>query len=250
MPKTIETTVYTYAELKALAEDPDSPVNAAAVERARYWLSEGVDTYDWWSYLIKEPGGMWVPALEQIGFIEPDISFSGFSSQGDGASFTCKQIDIAKLARFLAAPPEASESVGFDGTSEDFLPWIVHQCRYVPSDRRYSRLASFSELIHGSVTRIETLYVHEYTCKANVEADPNYFTGKAGEGYVWTPNYPRTESLVLKFKASVEVLRLDICKAIYRSLLEEYEHLTSEESLSDIADANEYTFDANGRRFG
>ena len=35
--------------------------------------------------------------LEKMGFIEPQIRYSGFYSQGDGASFTCTNIDMSKL---------------------------------------------------------------------------------------------------------------------------------------------------------
>ena len=35
--------------------------------------------------------------LEKLGFSSPDICYSGFCSQSDGASFTCTYIDILKF---------------------------------------------------------------------------------------------------------------------------------------------------------
>lgn len=37
--------------------------------------------------------------LEAQGFSSPEISYSSFGSQGDGASFTCKDIDILKFLK-------------------------------------------------------------------------------------------------------------------------------------------------------
>lgn len=37
--------------------------------------------------------------LEKLGFSSPEISYSGFWSQGDGASFTCTDIDILKFLK-------------------------------------------------------------------------------------------------------------------------------------------------------
>jgi hypothetical protein len=48
--------------------------------------------YEWYDFLIQA----WKEKLENAGFVEPKIRFTGFWSQGDGASFDCKRIDIAK----------------------------------------------------------------------------------------------------------------------------------------------------------
>jgi hypothetical protein len=61
---------------------------------------------------------------------------------------------------------------------------------------------------------------------------------------------PRVEKLLTQFAADVEQLRLRLCDAIYRSLEQEYEDQHSEASISDFAEANEYTFTTGGKRFG
>lgn len=62
--------------------------------RARAWWREAsAGDDDFAEFVINE----WKEHLEKKGFMEPEISWSGFSSQGDGASFTCKYIDFKLL---------------------------------------------------------------------------------------------------------------------------------------------------------
>lgn len=48
---------------------------------------------EWYGFVLEE----WTEKLEEMGFKNPDIRFTGFWSQGDGASFTCDKIDVEKL---------------------------------------------------------------------------------------------------------------------------------------------------------
>lgn len=43
----------------------------------------------------------WVETLENIGFTDVIINYTGFCSQGDGASFTSGEMDIEKVLRHL-----------------------------------------------------------------------------------------------------------------------------------------------------
>lgn len=240
MTREITTTVYTLDELKAAARDPESSVTERSVQRAIDWLREGAADHDWWDHLIKQDDGLWVPALEQIGFTDPDISFTGFWSQGDGASFTAG-IDVPRLAAFLADPPEPGDAIEpMPDGGEDFRPWIVKHCGGVSSDRRFRHIARFGSLVHGHVERIDRMYAHEYTCRARVEPDWS-FTGA---------DFPAAERLVAGFEEAVEQLRIDMSRAIFRSLEEEHDYLTGDEAQAEMAEANEYTFDEDGRRFG
>jgi hypothetical protein len=70
--------------------------------KARDWYRQifGEDSY--WSESTLED---WKQFLVDIGFgDEPEIAFSGFSSQGDGASFTCNSFDLTKFVQFLSNP--------------------------------------------------------------------------------------------------------------------------------------------------
>jgi hypothetical protein len=72
-------------------------LNDEAKEQAREWYREGGLDYDWWEHIYEE----WTAALKEMGFDGIDIAFSGFSSQGDGASFTAKRFDFLMWANWF-----------------------------------------------------------------------------------------------------------------------------------------------------
>ena len=63
-------------------------------------------------------------------------------------------------------------------------------------------------------------------------------------------NTPKVRSLFNIFVEDAERLRLALCQAIYAMLEDDYEDRTSDEQLLDFAQANDYTFEANGNREG
>jgi hypothetical protein len=223
MAKIIKTTVFTYAELKERG-------NKAAIEKAANWLREAITDGEWHEYILE----LWQSALSQIGFTDPKISYSGFWSQGDGANFTAR-IDVEKLATFLAAPPAANKTIAEQPL--DFRPWIVFRCNGVPAYSRFRKLVKLANYIGADVRRTSHRYSHKRTCDTYVD-----LSGSASK--------PCVEKLMLAFREDVEALRLMLCDAIYSDLEGEYNGLTSEESISDFAEVNEYTFTADGKRFG
>ena len=69
-----------------------------AQERARDWYRRAFEHDDMWhEHTLDE----WKAELAEMGFVDADIAFSGFWSQGDGASFTCPRFDIFKYAEFF-----------------------------------------------------------------------------------------------------------------------------------------------------
>lgn len=46
--------------------------------------------FDW----FQDAYELWKEKLDSLGYCDSEIAFSGFWSQGDGASFTCERIDI------------------------------------------------------------------------------------------------------------------------------------------------------------
>lgn len=250
MPKTIHTTVYTYDELLKRG-------NRNAIDNAEQWLADAATDHDWWDYMVDE---LWKPALAQIGFEDAEIAFSGFGCQGDGASFT-SSVDLDKLVDFLTTEIEANECIGFmpDGKTEDFRPWIVKQCNGKPTDTRFRRVLWVRDYIDGiMVKRTSHHYSHERCCElqGGLQDDGELITTTDQGGYLssekwwWKSKTPRIRKLVDGFLESAEELRLDLCRAIYRTLEEEYFCLRSGESLKEFADANGYTFTESGKRFG
>jgi hypothetical protein len=241
MPLTITKTVYTFSELLSL--HIEGKVAKNAVERTRNWLIEGQTMLDWWDYVFE----LWTKALDQIGFEDAEISFSGFWNQGDGASFTAS-VDVLKLATFMATNHEATDTIpaSNDPGGEDFRGWIVKQIGGLKSNHRYRKLVVVVNFIDARVNRISHRYSHENTCAVQTELHDTG-TVSGGPDFRWTSNQPRLRALFEEWVRHAETLRKELCHAIYRNLEEEYEYLTSDECLAEWSEANEYRFDEWGR---
>lgn len=224
MPREITKTVYTYDELIALHKD--GKVTDKALERAKTWLGEGNTDHDWWDATLDG----WVQALDKIGFIDADISFRGFWSQGDGASFK-SGIDLEKLADFF------STEVSPD---DEALGWIIREY-HQPTNPAYKRLRTLGYYCYPcKVARTSSQYSHERTCRVELEFN------SAGD-------YDRASRVAKLLKAlaeDAEAYRLILCRAIYDALEKEYEYLHGEEAIAETAEANGYTFLITGEREG
>jgi hypothetical protein len=89
--------VYTFEEL------PEHIQNKL-IEDEREYLSS-----DWDQFFYQDILDDWVTRLEDQGFNNPKINYTGFWSQGDGASFTTDNIDLIKLCDHLELWPEGKE---------------------------------------------------------------------------------------------------------------------------------------------
>lgn len=83
----VDEPVFSYAEL-----DAQGKANA----RDNYRNGNNF-LYEWWDHVYDE----WKAELEDMGFDDVDINFTGFYSQGDGASFTAKSFDFMKWAEWF-----------------------------------------------------------------------------------------------------------------------------------------------------
>lgn len=189
-------------ELYEFDELPED-IRKKILERERYINVED----SWWSDCALDE---WKEKLTAVGFDDPVINFSGFYSQGDGASFTCKDVDI--------------------------LTFITSQKAKGRFKNLIKAMKTEKAEILASVERISHHYSHEYTVKADVETIQN---DDNEEFY----NKVYRESLELE-SLMTETVR-SLSKQIYRDLESEYEGLTSDESVIDTIKANEYTFRAS-----
>lgn len=242
MPRQITKTVFTFKELLEYEKNTDRATKKSwsrAVEKARQWLQEGATDHEWWEYCYEK----WQDALDQIGFTDAKISFSGFWSQGDGASFS-SGINPERLIDFMASYIQPKDSIDMvpdgkkiHGHDEDFRPWIVKQIdgkRTVPAHRR---LLWCINNIDACVRQNSSNYSHERTCSVDIDL-------------LDRKEHKRLDRLFEDWKEDVETLRLDLCKAIYKELEEEYEFRTADEQLIEDAEANDWTFDESGNREG
>lgn len=103
-----------------------------------------VDYDEWDDNLLYE----WERKLARLGFVGAKISYTGFYSQGDGASFEA-QIDLEQWLR-------------------------VNRLL-----TKYHKIAELNEEIDAQVERIDTMYSHENTVRAYLS--PNYIDEEVGK---------------------------------------------------------------------
>jgi len=205
--RTIEVTLYQFNEL--------SP---AAKEKAREWFRDGLQLH---TDFVFEPA---ITAAKLLGItfadrtvrlmngktrIEPDIRYSGFSSQGDGASFV-GTYDYRQ---------DAPQAIRADFPTVTVLHRIADALEALQAPHAGTVTARISQ--SGN-------YVHKYTMSADVligeeeapDRDTNTFLGAMRDFAQW----------------------------IYDTLYDEWEYQMSDASVDESIAANEYDFLVTGER--
>ena len=219
MSKTIEVEVFEYGELSESAQ-----------QKAREWYIEGMD-YEWWEgayEMAKEDG-------KEKGFYIDKIFFSGFSSQGDGASWT-GQVDVRQLLE-----TNDPDSIGLSAWCQLLQEDVVSKDVKVEANNAH--------------------YCHESTMSfQDIEDDtdrgdgacmelPSIFKGMTiavlFDLIATDPNctFKSTEGITQAITESGKAYAIDI----YHRLREEYEYLCSDEMMLDHFNCNDYFFDEDGR---
>ncbi|MDE2979247.1 MAG: antitoxin of toxin-antitoxin stability system [Acidobacteriota bacterium] len=214
MPRIIETTVYGIDEL-----------SDAAKENARIWYRQ-TGLHDEWYHFVYEDFGT---ICEILGVTlattpmrlygggtrdKPQIFHSGFSSQGDGASFSGAWSHARGSRRAIREhAPRDQELHRIADVLQDVQRRNFHQ-------------------LHASI-RNQGRYCHEYSMAIEVERDSP----------TWQPATDGAEDTV------IGALR-DLARWLYRQLEREYEHETSDETVDEIIAINEWSFLEDGWRFG
>ena len=214
MPRIIETVVYTIDEL------PEAPKDAA-----RAWYREIGLHDEWYDFVYEdfqticgilgvELGTSPVKLVGGTTRDTPHIFHRGFWNQGDGASF----------AGFYRHARGAPKTIRAHAPSDEELHRIADQLQAAQRKNFWQLTASIGQ--RGN-------YCHEYSMAIEVERDSP----------TWQPMTAGADDAV------IEGLR-DLARWLYRQLRSEYEHQTSDDAIDEIVAANEYTFTAEGRRFG
>lgn len=214
MPEIIETTVYYLDELSDKAKDT-----------ARAWYREGGFDYDWYDSVYEDFAR--ICTILGIAFKtravrlygggtrqEPKIWFTGFWSQGDGASFEGTY----------------SYAKGAAAAIRDYAPQDVKL--HGIADRLQSLQRRNFYQIYADISQ-RGRYYHEYTMTVAAERDHPYHPAMTDDA---------EELLTEAFR--------DLARWLYRQLEQEYEYLTSDESVDEAIVANDYTFTDAGQRFG
>ncbi len=195
-----------------------------------------VEYLDWHDYVIDE---FKEEMKEKFGFEVDDVRYSGFYSQGDGASFTGETIDKSLFLKNALGVTSSSDV--FDNgedSEEDELRSLVGDLRNIGFDNRERFKA---DDLYFNVRRRQhgSMYVHENTIDGDVDADyldievddKRDFDGFVQDLERKTTKWAREQS-----------------KELYRRLMKEYDVQTSDEAVKDALIDNDYTFNEEGRR--
>jgi hypothetical protein len=147
-------------------------------------------------------------------FKEININFSGFYSQGDGASFTCKRIDVKQ--------------------------WIIKN-----NLKKYGRLVKLIDSnvldISGCIKRDRWHnYIHWNTI--SVYLNVSYY----GD---YKSNLSNIGILISQLEDDIQEHAQELSKEIYRDLEKEYDYLMSDECIQETILANDYEFEQYGTRY-
>ena len=214
MPRTVETVVYAIEELPETAK-----------ERARAWYRETCLDHEWYDAVFEDfeaicriPGvTLRTSPVRLMGGGTRDrahLFFRGFWSQGAGASFEGSFSYARGAARAIRghAPKDAE----------------LHR---IADDLQAVQKRNFYQLT--AVIRTRGNYCHEHRMAIEVERDSP----------TWQSMTDGAEDTV------IEALR-DLVRWLYRQLQREYEYLTTDAVVDETIAINEWTFTAQGRRFG
>ena len=214
MPRIVETTVYELGEL-----------SGAAKEHARAWYRGHCLEHDWHEFVYEDFATICVllgvtlstrpvPLMGGGTREKPCVWFRGFWNQGDGACFEGSYRYAPGAARAIRAHAPQDETLhAIAGALEDI------------QRRNFYQLAAD--------IRQRGNYCHEYTMAITVERD-------SPTGQDMTDDAE---------DAVIESLR-DLARWLYRQLEREYDYQASDPVVDETIAVNEWTFTAEGQRFG
>ena len=214
MPRIIETVVYGIDELSDHAKDA-----------ARSWYREAGLHDEWYDFVYEDfeticrilgvtlatsPVKLYGGGTRD----KPQVRFTGFWNQGDGASFY----------------GHYSHARGAPGAIRAHAPRDTELHRIADELQAVQR-RNFFQL--NATIRQQGRHCHEYCMAIEVERDSP----------TWQPPTDDAED------TAIEALR-DMARWLYRQLRSEYEHQTSDAVVDEAIAVNALTFTAEGKRFG
>ena len=160
------------------------------------------------------------------------MRFSGFWSQGDGARW----LGIVNAALFLKnnAPPEPDmEHMVLEALAQGgYIPDVIISC----SDSRY---------LHSNTMRASSdgMYVLDAEGQDFIECECIF---KGADAFVLLEGVGGDAALE-RLVERIQKAARENADELYKALEEEYDNQCSDEYLADLCEANEYTFDEQGK---
>jgi len=171
--------------------------------------------HDWWEFTVEQ----FEEELEALGFSNTDVNFSGFWSQGDGASFT-GDWDSEKM---LTVKELKEKGLVLSDWAKELKRVLKGNLKDIKA-----KYATFS------IKRISHHYAHENTVSI---FDAEYWNSRKKEQYGIPPE--QEDDILEGCRTAMGEM--------YRILEKEYNYLTSEEAVFETLMCNEYKFDREGK---
>lgn len=235
--RTQEITVYKFNELSDKAK-----------EKAREWYRKGALSYVWWDAVYEDIKH--VATRLGIEFSNkknenstPAIYFSGFCSQGDGASFEGCWSHKAKPQ--LTSPDAVFRRKALN-TDERHASFEQAIKDYAPKDEKLIYIARELDTFTNYSCRIITSgrYSHEYAMNFTHYAKVSKYHHIAHETGRYSVDIDEVEEN--NFTKRVEETLRNFARWIYRQLEKEYDYLNSNEFIDESILTNNYKFDEDG----
>ena len=173
--------------------------------------------------------------MEEIGISDIDISYSGFWSQGDGASFTSEDIDTREL--FNAAEIRSTDALDMEVENRDDKDKEFHDLLDTLEDiGQLDRTRIKPEDLKVTIERGSSNYYHENTVSAKIE--------------IWDEpeGWEEPGRFIYDLEKQITDFIRGKCKELYSALEKEYEFLTSDETVKETLIDNDYEFDEEGNQ--
>lgn len=199
-------------------ENPEAEKSYSFEELSPEAQRHALDTYrdinvedDWYETVIDEC----TEDLEADGWEDIKINFTGFYSQGDGASFT-GDVGSEGMWRFV------NEVLGMN------LPAVVLECYTIESLRSSSR------------------YYHENSVNVSVDFDSSEDVVEDFPFGMEVPFRYNVAEIAEEIETKAGEWVKSRCRQIYNKLQEEYDAQQEDEAVKDTLLANDYEFDEAG----
>lgn len=172
-----------------------------------------VEFGDWHDYILDD----WKEKLESYGFVSPEIQYTGFFCQGDGASFTCYRVDIPLFLKNF------SDEIDLTEKQKKLLLALI---------REY-------DVFGFEVKRRNHHHCHENTVFVASEDCLYNFNG-----YDRLQDFLENAMKTLDDVISEKVI--EFSRKIYRELEKEYDYLTSDDAVFEGLRCNDHEFTEDG----
>lgn len=174
--------------------------------------------------------------MEMLGLSDVEVSYSGFFSQGDGASFTAEVSDTEVFMKeALGLESDEWLDMGDGIKPKDELDALRSDLLDIGFDTR-EKLTPENFIIQ--IRRTSSRYSHENTIEGDVDIED-------------IPESIEDEFPFYKYQDMIQNKvtnwAREKSKNLYRDLEKEYDYLTSDEVVKDSIEANDYLFTEDGK---